>query len=633
MSLDFEAIGPYRVTGLLGRGGMGTVYSGIHAKNEQQVAIKVLSSSLAQHARFRRRFDAEIQTLLRLKHPNIVQLIGFGEEKGLLFYSMELVNGENLHQILKRESTLPWTQTMDWAIEICDALKHAHNFGIIHRDLKPANLMINTVGSIKLTDFGIVKLYGASEATVAGSILGTADFMSPEQAEGKSVSVRSDLYALGAICYACLAGRPPFSGQSVPEIMFNVRYGNLTPLSQLAPNAPNEFCELVMELLNRDASRRPPTALAVGNRLKSMKAGLSKSVAAMPRNTSDVEHAKEMTSIDMSDYPSIARLSDAPENKATRFGPPEHSNLPISSEPSKNRSYSDATKFGNRSVAGPDDVTQAVVSSDSSSSSHQDIPSGIEAMGKTHFTEVTDQDRRRSTVSLASPHEEPPSPPWTSIATIGAMLACCLGLAYWLSRPPSATSLFQKIQSTVLADNEDALLDTEPTVQRFLELYPDDTRASEVKETFDEINILKTLRRLQVRSGYRADKFDTQSIDPLEQSTIDCLRLSSVDPKAALKKLDALLIVFASTEQLSPYQKKLIEANRRLRDQLQRNGLSSTPNQAAEQLSQQMRWADINLNPQERKLFLQGIVELYSDKPWAKEIIDSVQRQLEISDK
>lgn len=633
MSLEFEAIGPYRVTGLLGQGGMGTVYSGVHAKNEQRVAIKVLSSSLAQHARFRRRFDAEIQTLLRLKHPNIVQLIGFGEEKGLLFYSMELVDGENLHQILKRESTLPWTQMMDWAIEICDALKHAHNFGIIHRDLKPANLMINTAGSIKLTDFGIVKLYGASEATVVGSILGTADFMSPEQAEGKSVSVRSDLYSLGAICYACLAGRAPFTGQSVPEIMFNVRYGNLTPLSQLAPKAPDEFCELVMELLNRDASRRPPTALAVGNRLKSMKAGLSKSFAIAPRNTTDVEHAKEMTSIDMSDYPSIARLSDAPENRATRFGTPEHSNLPNSLEPSKNRSYSEATKYGNRSVAGPDDVTQAVASSDSANSAHQDIPSGIEAMGKTHFTEVTDQDRRRSTVSLATPHEEPSGTPWTSVAAIGSMLACCLGLAYWLSRPPSATSLFQKIQSTALADDEDALLDAEPTVQRFLELYPEDTRASEVKETLDEINILKTLRRLQVRSGYRADKFATQSIDPLEQSTIDCLRLSSVDPKATLKKLDALLVVFASTEQLSPYQKKLIEANRRLRDQLQKNGLSTTPNHAADQLSQQMRWAETTLNPQERKLFLQGIVELYSDKPWAKEIMESVKRQLENSDK
>ncbi|MFN7627852.1 MAG: hypothetical protein ACK5PZ_13555, partial [Pirellula sp.] len=290
-------------------------------------------------------------------------------------------------------------------------------------------------------------------------------------------------------------------------------------------------------------------------------------------------------------------------------------------------------KYGNRSVAGPDDVTQAVASSDSANSAHQDIPSGIEAMGKTHFTEVTDQDRRRSTVSLATPHEEPSGTPWTSVATIGSMLACCLGLAYWLSRPPSATSLFQKIQSTALADDEDALLDAEPTVQRFLELYPEDTRASEVKETLDEINILKTLRRLQVRSGYRADKFATQSIDPLEQSTIDCLRLSSVDPEATLKKLDALLVVFASTEQLSPYQKKLIEANRRLRDQLQKNGLSTTPNHAADQLSQQMRWAETTLNPQERKLFLQGIVELYSDKPWAKEIMESVKRQLENSDK
>ena len=240
------------------------------------MAVKVIAANLAQHQRFRRRFDAEIQTLIKLKHPNIVQLIGFGEEKGLLFYSMEYVDGENLQQELRRSKTLPWERVVDLAIDVCSALKHAHDFGVIHRDLKPANLMINSQGKLKLTDFGIARLFGASEVTVEGSVLGTADYMSPEQAEGKTVSLRSDLYSLGCICYTALTGRPPFMGKNIPEILFNVRYGTLTPLSTLAPQVPKELCGLIEEMLRKDPSMRPPTGLVVGNRLQSLRAGLTK---------------------------------------------------------------------------------------------------------------------------------------------------------------------------------------------------------------------------------------------------------------------------------------------------------------------------------------------------------------------
>ena len=205
-----EFIGPYRVVRLLGRGGMGVVYEAIHEKNHERVAVKIISEELSSESRFHSRFEAEIQTLIRLKHPNIVRLIGIGEADSLPFYSMEFVEGMNLHQKLKIERRIDWQTVLDWAIQIAGALKQAHDFGIIHRDLKPANLMITQENTIKLLDFGISKLFGGDGSTQPGATVGTADFMPPEQAEGITVSPRSDLYALGAICYACLAGRAPF---------------------------------------------------------------------------------------------------------------------------------------------------------------------------------------------------------------------------------------------------------------------------------------------------------------------------------------------------------------------------------------------------------------------------------------
>jgi serine/threonine protein kinase len=174
--LEFDYLGPYQVQKLIGRGGMGSVYQGIHTKSGESVAIKVIASGIANQPRFRRRFAAEIEALKRLKHPNIVSLVGYGEEQGMLFYSMEFVAGQSLHDILRSRKTLSWQDVVHVGIETTSALKHAHNIGIIHRDLKPANLMMDGSGVVKLTDFGIAKLFGSTDETAAGSVIGTADY-------------------------------------------------------------------------------------------------------------------------------------------------------------------------------------------------------------------------------------------------------------------------------------------------------------------------------------------------------------------------------------------------------------------------------------------------------------------------
>jgi len=195
--MQLEQLGPYKIGRTLGRGGMGTVYAGVSLESGEDAAVKVLSAAMAREEGFRERFEAEIESLRKLSHPNIVKLFGFGEQDGHLFYSMELVDGHSLEEELQAGRTFDWRETTDLAIQVCRALKHAHDRGVIHRDIKPANLLLAADGTVKLSDFGIAKLFGNSGMTADGGVLGTAEYMAPEQADGRPVTHRCDLYSLG----------------------------------------------------------------------------------------------------------------------------------------------------------------------------------------------------------------------------------------------------------------------------------------------------------------------------------------------------------------------------------------------------------------------------------------------------
>jgi serine/threonine protein kinase len=623
VSLDFEIIGPYQVVRIIGQGGMGTVYQGVNAKTKEPVAIKVISAGLAQHQRFRRRFDSEIQTLLKLKHPNIVQLIGFGEEKGLLFYSMEYVDGENLQQQLRREKTLPWERVVDLAIEICSALKHAHDFGIIHRDLKPANIMINSQNKIKLTDFGIAKLFGAADSTVEGSVLGTADYMPPEQAEGKPVSVRSDLYSLGSLCYAALAGRPPFTGKNIPEILFNVRYGSLTPLASLAPEVPKELCDLVEELLRREPSMRPPTGLVVGNRLQSLRAGLSKRARDKATEKTEVRNLRELTSIDMSDTPSLAS-----EFKSIRPGDETilaaNGNREIFGEdrsPPASMPNREPTHLTAPSVAGPNDKTR--LASGNSEFEYSEHPSGIDYIAKTNFTEVDDNDRRRSSIVVAEPEYVSPWSHWLSVGGLVATLAACAFGIFWFSRPPSANVLYEQIASAIQSSDEEQITDVEPIAERFKELYPNDTRMADVDSLLAEIESLRSIRQLQ----RRAKRGGSDQLDPVEQAFLECIKAQSIDSELAQRKFKAMVTVFASGEKLSSRQRQFVEQAKRMSDQLAKE-TKPARNPAIDAIQEQMTWADANLSTAARMEWLRSLVELFEDKVWARELVALAKTKL-----
>jgi serine/threonine-protein kinase len=271
-----DRLGNWIVYKELGRGGMGHVFLGREELTGKQVALKVLAADLAQDAGFLQRFQREIEALQKLDHPNIVRFYESGFENGFYYYAMEYVEGENLEEILARRQRLPYDEVLGIAQQVCAALKHAHDHGIIHRDLKPPNLLMTADGVVKLSDFGIAKVFAADNLTSTGSVLGTAEFMSPEQATGKPVTKRSDLYSLGAVLYALLVGRPPFQGKNNLEVLHKHRYAQFDRPQSFVPELPYEVDELVCQMLEKDPARRPPDALVLGRQIDAVRRKLER---------------------------------------------------------------------------------------------------------------------------------------------------------------------------------------------------------------------------------------------------------------------------------------------------------------------------------------------------------------------
>lgn len=263
-----DRVGPYLIEKKIGAGGMGNVYLGRQETSGQLAAVKVLPSSLAREEGFVLRFNREVEALGKLKHPNIVAFYDSGVDDETYYYAMEYVDGETLTQRIRREKRIPWRETVEFAIQVCGALKSAHDAGVIHRDLKPSNLLIDRAGNMKLTDFGVAQVFAASKLTVTGGVIGTAEYMSPEQSQGQRASKRSDLYSLGAVMYVMLTGRPPFTGNSTMEIMHKQRFGRFDRPKLYVPEIPSWLDDLVAQLLEKEPEKRPPDAYVLSRRLQ-----------------------------------------------------------------------------------------------------------------------------------------------------------------------------------------------------------------------------------------------------------------------------------------------------------------------------------------------------------------------------
>jgi len=275
-----DRLGVFEILGLIGKGGMGEVYRARDTKLGRDVAIKVLPAALAQHPDRLARFEREAKVLASLNHPNIAVIYGL-EDRAIV---MELVEGPTLEDRLKA-GPLPLQETLEIARQVAEALEAAHDKGIVHRDLKPANIKAAPEGPIKVLDFGLATAVGAGEresadpsasptltigATEAGMILGTAAYMSPEQASGKKVDKRADIYAMGVLTFEMLTGRLPFIGSNRMEVAYSTVNAPIPSAVKLNAALPDELDQLLAKVLAKD----PAQADALDAVLASLAEGL-----------------------------------------------------------------------------------------------------------------------------------------------------------------------------------------------------------------------------------------------------------------------------------------------------------------------------------------------------------------------
>lgn len=263
-----EQVGPYKIERKLGQGGMGTVYLGKHDETGQLAAVKVLPASMAREEGFVARFAREIEAMHRVTGENVVEMYDSGEWGETYYYSMEFVDGETLTERLMRERRIGWREVIEIASQICKALKAAHNTGIVHRDLKPSNLLMAKNGIVKLTDFGVAHVFAGDQLTATGGVIGTVEYMSPEQAQGKRVDKRSDIYSLGAVMYVMLTGRPPFTGKSPLDIAQKHKFGQFDSPKRIIPDLPHWLDEVICKCLEKNPDNRYPDAYVLQLRLQ-----------------------------------------------------------------------------------------------------------------------------------------------------------------------------------------------------------------------------------------------------------------------------------------------------------------------------------------------------------------------------
>jgi predicted ATPase len=258
----------YTLQDELGSGGMGTVYRGVDARNQQTVAIKQLKADVAQPENIER-FQREGEALRDLNHPNIVKMLDMLEHEGQHYLVMEYVAGGDLSQLLK-QGQIPLEEILKLSIDLADALTRAHKLSIIHRDLKPANVLIGDDGVLRLTDFGVAHVGSKDRVTDTDAIIGTLDYLPPEAFDGKPFEARGDIWAFGVMLFEMLAGERPFKGQTLMEIIQAIASHEIPDLEVLRPDTPIALVDLIYRMLERDPQMRIPSVRIVGAELESM---------------------------------------------------------------------------------------------------------------------------------------------------------------------------------------------------------------------------------------------------------------------------------------------------------------------------------------------------------------------------
>ncbi|MGI9472731.1 MAG: serine/threonine protein kinase [Rubripirellula sp.] len=606
MSPPFEFLGPYRIGKVIGRGGMGTVYSAVHEKTGEKVAVKLIAANVADEPRFRRRFDAEIKSLELLKHVGIVRIIGCGEEEGQLFYSMELVEGESLQARIRREKRMDWRPTLDVGIQVCAALKHAHDMGVIHRDLKPANLLMTSDDVVKLVDFGIAKIFGDSN-TLAGSVLGTADYMAPEQATSEGITPRTDLYALGSVLYAMLAGRAPFTGKKLTEVIESLQRERPVPLDLVQPDVPEELVELIHHLLEKDPANRPPTALAVMNRLKSMRAGLERAQTVI------VDESKTQIG------PRIARDPDT----SLTDDPGSATNAVDGKNPAPNPSE-DQTRV--RRPGDPDvqdesfevpgnppgqSTADTVGKSERTALPDGSVPNEEDKKSKTHFRTVDDSKLHES--HDTTPHHSAVEygSQWLGIALMVIVLLGGAGLFVYSMRPPNRGELFDA-----------AMQGDTGAMQAFLKNFPEDLEATTVLDRKNTVELNGVLKRFRTHL-----RLNVSPLDASEETFLHAMEARDTNPEVSSARIEDWLAVYESQES-TPEMKKLIDLATHEVERLRERPTPPQDDERLAKLLDQIQTAVETADPAVIHKQLDGIISTFGDTDWAQPAVKRAREEL-----
>lgn len=620
--MDLNQLGPYRVTGKLGEGAMGAVYKGVNEETGEVAALKLLAHQLAHQEGFRVRFEAEIETLRRLEHPNIVHCLGFGEQNGMLFYAMEFVEGTSLSDEQKAGRTFEWRQVVQYSIQMCAALKHAHDRGIIHRDLKPANLMLMPDATIKLADFGIARLYGHTGMTMAGSPIGTASYMSPEQALGETVTERADLYSVGCTIYALLAGRAPFVASSLAAMIQAHLNKVPEPLSSFAPDVPEELDLIVAKLLEKKVEDRIPTAATLSRSLQ----GVIAAVALRDSTRST---------------PATPVVPVPPDNMVGHDDP---TRLPSRSQvaqqhPSTDETLASPTVPGGGTYELADDnetVKESFAETKPDSTVHLDgetqpsiVPveqSGDDDTASSIYI-TADEARRRE--REARRERESLHPRIISSGAVWAgVFVIAMGIAIsFFMKPPSADKLNRNIQNLLSEGSNDDIEKAETYIMELARLYPDDPRLTEYETVREEARFLRLERKMKAQARIRLSKVPAS---PIERNYLEAISHEDTNPELCVIKLNAILDLYSDAsitkdEKMLDYLTLTRRTAARLQEKINTYAgehklmLAGLINRAAS-----LR----ETNPEASARICRSVIELYDDKTWARELVDKARAML-----
>ena len=667
--MELEKLGPFKIGRVLGRGGMGAVYEGIHETEHVAVAIKVLSDSFNENTEVRTRFETEIETLKRLHHPNIARLSGFGTEQGLLYYVMELVDGPSLQQELRKKRQFQWHEVAKIGIEICQALRHAHDRGVIHRDIKPANILLDQEGNIKLSDFGIARFFGSQQITDIHSVVGTLEYMSPEQALANPILSSTDLYSLGCVLYALLTGKPPFPARSLPELLRKHNTITPVPIGSVRHDVPEELGYIIADMLQIRPEDRPRNASLVTKQLQSLMQALMGNpaeikVLPIPPETPKPVSLPAMNKVLTEKYDSgsvvdlgkiakpavpdriLLRPQDEIHSGSFKHMSTEHpvSIFPANIDPSESESANKAlplTETVTSLSAHSPNASDAIPPSKKQTTSQvaENKPDAPDETSKTpaQFTAVVNKD-----FNPFEEHDHAARPIFSLPMVLASTMLMLIGLTvYYLLQPVPPEVLYARITATI-REGEPAdgysptqLRSAQHDIRQFLAMYPDHPSAEQVWVFQDELDLSEHERRLERRMQFST----LRSLSPVERTYISVLTSSPHDPDEMIDKLRAFIAVFqtvqSSEESIEPQRRTAspveicVELARRRLKKLEQDAAEINAEQEQvirRRLDEAEDWD--STDPTRAEGIRRGIIELYQHNRWAKELVKEAQQLL-----